>query len=175
MTRWLPIPGFPGYEASDDGNVRSLDRVVEFKDGRRRSFPGKVLKPNKWREYRVLVLRGEDGRRRTAIVARFVLMAHRGPKPFPDAVIRHLNDDSTDDRLDNLAWGTRLENTADRIRNGNDFRGEKHPSSRLTESDVVAIRAEVSAGRRQREVAVRYGVNPSVISRIVGRKRWTHL
>ena len=175
MTRWLPIPGFPGYEASDDGNVRSLDRVVEFRDGRRRRFSGKVLKPNKWREYRVLVLRDEDGRRRTALVARFVLMAHRGPKPFPAAVIRHLNDDSSDDRLENLAWGTRLENTADRIRNGNDFCGEKHPRSLLTDADVVAIREKVAAGRRQREVAVRYGVDQSVISRIVSRKRWTHL
>lgn len=31
---WLPVPGFEGcYEVSRDGHVRSLDRIVERRDG----------------------------------------------------------------------------------------------------------------------------------------------
>lgn len=41
-----------------------------------------------------------------------------GPRPFSEAEARHLNDDSLDDSLENLAWGTHTENMADAVRNG---------------------------------------------------------
>jgi hypothetical protein len=35
--RWRQVPGYEGhYEVSDRGRVRSIDRVVIMKDGRRR-------------------------------------------------------------------------------------------------------------------------------------------
>lgn len=38
---WAPIPGFEGsYEVSTCGRVRSLDRVITFRDGRSRFAPG---------------------------------------------------------------------------------------------------------------------------------------
>ena len=40
------------------------------------------------------------------------------PNPISYNVIRHLNDVKTDNRLINLAWGTRSANTMDSIRNG---------------------------------------------------------
>ena len=33
-----------------------------------------------------------------------------GPKPFPGAVVMHLNDDPSDNRAANLKWGTQKEN-----------------------------------------------------------------
>lgn len=41
------------------------------------------------------------------------------PNPDDLPFVRHLNDVRTDCRLENLAWGTWIDNYADRIRNGN--------------------------------------------------------
>ena len=41
------------------------------------------------------------------------------PNPSNYNIIRHLNDIKTDNRLENLAWGTQSDNIRDCIRNGN--------------------------------------------------------
>ena len=41
------------------------------------------------------------------------------PNPLTYNIIRHLNDIKTDNRLENLAWGTQSDNVRDCIRNGN--------------------------------------------------------
>ena len=46
-----------------------------------------------------------------------VLTAFAGPRPA-GAVARHLNDNRTDNRIENLAWGSRSENQWDAFRNG---------------------------------------------------------
>lgn len=124
--RWLPCPGRSGYEVSDQGNVRSLDRVVTISDKRgysyQRLFPGCVLKPTplKCRNTTYRSVKVSFGRRncRPTKVAVLVLEAFVGPKPFPGAVARHLDDDQQNDRLSNLAWGSRTQNLEDAYRNG---------------------------------------------------------
>lgn len=45
IEEWRPIEGFEGlYEVSDWGRVRSLDRTVEYNDGRIKHHKGKILK-----------------------------------------------------------------------------------------------------------------------------------
>jgi hypothetical protein len=46
-----------------------------------------------------------------------VLEAFVGPRP-PGMQCRHINGDSLDNRLENLAWGTASEDNYDRVRNG---------------------------------------------------------
>lgn len=88
---------------------------------------------------------------------------------------RHLNDDGLDDRLVNLAWGTPTENSADAARNGSTLFGEKNPNAKLTEADVIAIRASWSRGASITSLAELYGVHYQHMFRIVHRKRWRHL
>lgn len=46
VERWLPVPNWEGfYEVSDKSRVRSVSRVIEVCDGRRRRWPGRVLRP----------------------------------------------------------------------------------------------------------------------------------
>lgn len=158
--RWLPIPGCPGYEASDQGNVRSQTRVLAA--GPHSTGKGKV--------YRRVVLR-VAGRDRHFRVAGLVLSAHVGPRPGGQQA-RHLNDDSLDDTLGNLAWGTPLENSADAIRNGSTRPGERHHNARLTASDVLAIRASWSGGSSIASLARQYGVHYQHMFKIVHRKKW---
>lgn len=56
-----------------------------------------------------------------------VCTAWHGPKPFPSAEVRHLNDIHDDDRPFNLAWGTHQQNIQDAVRNGtHNFVGNKY-------------------------------------------------
>jgi hypothetical protein len=121
MERWASIPSVPGYEVSDEANVRSLDRVIHCRASRRSTaftqlWKGKLLSvflvTKRGRSYRAVTI---GGRKRK--VAALMLEAFVEPKPFPSAQVRHLNDVSLDDRLDNLAWGTAKENKADQKRN----------------------------------------------------------
>lgn len=121
--RWLPVPGFEGsYEVSDQGRIRSLERVVErvYKSGNTDQYPvrGRILKPHIGaRGYPYVNLSLGHKRMQTWVIHRLVLAAFVGP--LPDGLVtRHLNGIKTDNRLENLAYGTYSENMADTIRHG---------------------------------------------------------
>lgn len=108
--RWSPIPGYEGlYEVSDQGNVRTL-RPGRYRYG---SYIGRQIKHG----YRIVMLTDKDGRKVQRPVHQLVLEAFVGPRE-PGQITRHLNDVKTDNRLENLAWGTHLENSEDSIANG---------------------------------------------------------
>lgn len=131
---WRPIPGFEGrYEASDTGLIRSLDRVIETRNGSRwkpgepgtpgiRRLKGRVLKPGNVgnNEHLHVVLEGRVDR----FVHSLVLEAFIGPCP-PGLMACHANDDPTDNRIENLSWGTRSKNSYDAVRNGRHWQVNK--------------------------------------------------
>lgn len=54
-------------------------------------------------------------------------------------------------------------------------RGESHPNHKLTERDVVAIRARAAAGEEAISLGHAYGVSRSCIQLVAARKRWRHV
>ena len=113
--RWLPVVGYEGmYEVSDQGRVRSLDRVDAI--GRRCRGRLRATPPAGRRGYPRVSLT-VSGRNRYAYVHDLVAMAFIGPKP-DGQVTRHRNDVATDNRVENLQYGTQAENLADARRNG---------------------------------------------------------
>jgi hypothetical protein len=115
---WRDVPEFAGrYQASSLGRVRSLDRLVEHANSRQRlhtrRHTGRVLSPGAYSNGRLFVILrdGQHGYNRQ--VARLVLAAFVGACP-PGMECRHLNGNHTDNRIENLAWGTHVENEADK-------------------------------------------------------------
>ncbi len=117
--RWAPIPGYRGYEASDLGRVRSVDRFVDGIDGRRHRYRGRLLAHalSKCGQYPIVTIKTDDCVRQKRRVARLVLMAFVGPCPKGMEAL-HGNGVRVDSRLTNLRWGTRSENQWDQIRHG---------------------------------------------------------
>jgi len=165
MERWRPIPDARGYEVSNLGRVRSKDRVVVTSRGPR-SVKGRVLKATPNTDGYLMVNVG--GRNQT--VHRLVLAAFVGPCPDGQEA-RHLNGNRADNRLANLAWGTRAQNEADRERHGGVLFGVRHPNTRLTPADDRDILLQYEQGTPQRVLAARYGVGQATISRALRRAR----
>lgn len=118
--RWLPVPDWEGlYEVSDLGRVRSLDRWVRIHHDGRRLSRGRVLKPGRVSKYGhqgVIFTNGGPGRYAFQ-VHQLVMLAFVGP--CPDGMeVRHLDSCPWNNRLDNLAYGTKAENTRDSVLNG---------------------------------------------------------
>lgn len=102
---WLPVRDYPDYEVSD------LGRVWSHKRG------GRYLKTPPNSSGRPIVEIRNDHGRRLVFTYRLVLEAFVGPCP-PGKQGLHKNDVKTDNRLENLRWGTPSDNAYDRYRNG---------------------------------------------------------
>ena len=112
---WLPAVGFPGYEVSDSGLVRSVERtVIERNTGRSRVCKSKVLKPNLVKGYWQVGL-SVGGELTYKYVHQLVCEAFNGPRT---GETRHLDGNRLNNTPANLRWGTTKENAADRVRHG---------------------------------------------------------
>jgi hypothetical protein len=158
---WKPVVGYEGlYEVSNQGRVRSLRR-------------GKVLSttPNKHLGYVAYHLR-RAGAVQSVYAHSLVLETFVALRPSKDYQACHRNGDRADNRVENLRWGTRVENYEDARRHGTNSKGRRHGSAKLTEQDVLAIRADP---RLHREIASAYGISRSRVSTIKSRKDWAWL
>jgi hypothetical protein len=75
---------------------------------------------------------------------------------------------------DHLYLATSRQNTIDAYRDGliTPAVGERHSQSKLTEAEVLEVRASTLSGR---QLAHRYGVDPMTISYIRRRITWRHI
>ena len=170
------IPGHPGYRVGDDGTVWSC-WTKEYHKGERGS---KAVLGVEWRQmspfrkadlHFSVKLRG--GRQHP--VHRLVLLAFVGPCP-EGLQCCHNDGNPANNTLANLRWGTPKSNAADRLKHGTHNRGSRHSLVKLTEEQVIAIRAEYAVGRlTQRQLGDRYGVCESTICQLVKRQTWGHV
>jgi hypothetical protein len=84
----------------------------------------------------------------------------------------HEDGDPWNNALTNLRWDSKKNNSQDKFKHGTQKMGEKHPMSKLTVENVLAIRQD---NRIHRVIAIEYGVSQSVISEIKSRKSWAHV
>jgi hypothetical protein len=175
---WRPVVRFEEcYEVSDQGRVRSIDRVVmKFNPKRGAIIPyrlrGKILALCRDRDGYLRAPLCKDGDERGAFVHTLVLEAFIGPRPTGLQAC-HWPDPSRDNnRLSNLRWGSSSSNQRDRFDHGTDSRGERNPSAKLIESEVRQILASEGTDSA---VAARFGVSQQTVSSIRRGVSWPHL
>ena len=74
---------------------------------------------------------------------------------------------------EHLEIGTKQDNSNDMIRDGTSGKGSLHSQSKLTEDQVLEIRAQESI--LQKDLAIQYGVSVQTINDIIKRRAWKHV
>lgn len=141
--KWRTIPGFSRYQASDDGQVRSIGYNGRRSVVLRQQITGR-------QEYRTVMVHDDElGAQRRRPVHVLALLAHRGARP-DGMVARHLDDDPSRNCIENLAWGTPSENTKDLVANGNHHNARKLTCPQGHEYDTAnTYRCPSGKGGRQ--------------------------
>lgn len=166
---WKPVPGHKGYEVSDLGQVRSLDRLVLYKDGRSRLHRGRILRQfSLWNGYRTTHL---GAKHMNKYVHHLVARAFMGETP-KGMEICHNNGDKLDNSLINLRFDTRINNMADCLKHGTHARGTRSSSAKLTEQQVREIR---TSDLTPYTLAKKYGLHRTTVVDIILKRRWAWL
>ena len=103
---WKTVPGYEGYfQVSTHGRVKSLDRVVIYKSGRKRHVKSKILKQQTDRAGYKFVELNKDGKGKIYKVHRLVALAFlENPNNLPE--VNHKDEDKSNNFFKNLEWIT---------------------------------------------------------------------
>jgi hypothetical protein len=183
-----PVPGFPGYRATSEGNVETqwymlAERPAAFK----RRGPNPQVRGTEWipvhtgnnaegRPYLVIpVDASPTGRRQYHQIQKFVCLAFHG-LPEPNQEVCHFPDpDVTNNRPENLRWGTKKDNFADRLIHGVTNRGERCGKAVLKEADVHRVRKLKATGLTSYRITKITGIAGGTVRAILSGKTWAWL
>lgn len=161
---WKDIPSFEGYQVSNLGRVRSIDRIVLTKDGRNICYKGKLLKLHPNKQGYLQVLLGTKNMQRVHLI---VLKTFIGPRP-PMKEGCHKDGNRKNNWRTNLCWGSKSKNAIDRVKHGNQHTAKLNP---------LIVRHIRSQGHKINKVAMarKYSVNRSTIYNVLNNQSWKHV
>lgn len=170
---WKEIPAYEGYySVSNHGAVRSEDRIItRVKTGIKEKHKGIIIKPwiakNSGKGYLMVGLSMNNKSLRVG-VHRLVLWAFVG-KQEKGMEARHLDKDCKNNRLSNLAYGTRSENIQDGVKHLTMMNPKK-----LTKENVLEI---CKMGREKipsKPVSEKYNISRGTVTEIWRGDIWAH-
>lgn len=174
---WKPVPGYDGYEASNCGRVRSVNRKIycmnRFGDYEWRAYRGRILSPSVTSSGYPHVQIGKGGYDYSGEdVHKLVMLAFVGPYPSINHEIAHYDGDKTNNNLTNLRYVSFQEHYLDKVRHGRANRGQQQYAARLTEKDVREIR---NSNDTMASLARKYGMSKTTIYQVRNRLTWRWL
>lgn len=173
---WRAIPGYEGlYEASTEGRIRSLDRLITGKNGVTKRFSGRVLKPVKQNAGYLALGLSKDGIVTTTLVHRIIATTFiENPGNLPE--VNHKDGVKDNNALTNLEWMSRVRNIRHAMGMGLiQGLGENNPAAKLSDSDARAIKELSRYCLHPKELAAVFGVKPSTITDIQLERSWQHI
>jgi len=174
---WSGIEGFPSYQVSNLGRVRSLDKWANHRRGAQ-FIKGKILKPELTKRGYYAVTLYSIGKNVRSHCCIHVLVAksfvlNTSNKPF----VNHNDGCKTNNISSNLEWATNSEN----VQHAFDtkltiaLKGSQCHISKLKEDQIITIRERIKNKEPHALIAKDYGVSKSLISHIKRGKAWNHV
>lgn len=107
---WKDVKDYEGlYQVSNLGKVRTLGKIVHYRDGRTYRYPCKILNQNMARGYLYVNLRKMDHSKKYVAVHRLVAEAFiQNPDNLPE--VNHKDENTANNNVVNLEWCSRSYN-----------------------------------------------------------------
>jgi hypothetical protein len=152
--KWKNIPGFPRYQASEAGEVRSIATGA-----------WRVLRqtPHSKTGYAAVTLR-VHGRSITRSVHRLIALTFLGDPADKD--VNHKNGDKQDNRIVNLEYLSRGDNHRHAYRTG-----LREPVGAILTDEQRAEISEMAGKVYQDEIARLYGVSTATVKSVIHQRR----
>jgi len=144
--------------------VNELGNVISLREWR--GVKNRILIPSKNKYGYMRVFLTLNGITKGITIHKIVTTAFLGKRP-KKLQVRHLDGNKENNRLDNLCYGTSLENAEDRRKHFKTAFGEKIGSCKLSKSDVYEIR---NSKLSQKELSLNFNVSIANISMIINNK-----
>lgn len=161
---WRTIPSLPSFIASSWGRIMRVPYRGPMPYGGERPYGG-VPYWGVWSEEDRRYFFNFKGKNYK--IARLVCEAFHGPPPFDGALCLHDDENSRNNRPENLSWGTQVENLA-----APKYRAllkvRARTPRKLNATSAAEIRSRVAGGESMAKVAKAYGVSACHVSRICG-------
>lgn len=165
-----PIPGYPDYEVSDFGEVRT--RLRKGNHLERKGQEWRLLKLRSNRGYKAVSIRAsKEDSYRNRNVHSLVMLTFVGPRPAGKECA-HLNGDPGDNRLTNLAYCTPKENNQHKRLHGTNGAGEKNAMAKLQGWQVAEVRYLSEKGVPQGRIATLFDIDQKQVSAITTGAVW---
>ena len=163
---WRPVPSLPEYLASSLGRVMRVPFAGPMPHGGPRYYGGEpTFGVNSGGRFHIF-FKGKNYR-----IHRMVCEAFSGPPPFPKAVVMHLDENSENNRVENLQWGTQKENLA-----APGFRAyckrKGRAASKINTEQAKRIKY---GGQSCAGMAREFGISPATVSNIRAGRSWKHI
>lgn len=160
---WRRVAGFPGYEVSSTGRIRSLRRSN-----------ARLMVPEIDKDGALRVALRRDGAYVHCVLARLVCEAFNGP--VQDGMYCcHRDNDPTNNYPSNLRWDTQKANMADKIVHGTRQQGSRHPNALIDEAVASRIKAMLAEGVSGLDVSAACDVSKHIVYDISRGRTWGHV
>lgn len=175
---WKSIKGHEGiYSVSSFGRVRSEFRVICRCNGYRQTIREKILRFSLTKcGYASIPLSGKNFRVHRLVAEAFI------PNPDNKETVNHIDGVKLNNRLENLEWATRSEQSIHAIEMGlhkppPSKKGEEHSQSKITEFIVMEMVEDWNNYKVKNldDLCNKYKLSKGYISVIFSRKCWKHL
>jgi hypothetical protein len=169
---WKDIKGYEGcYQISDQGRVKSLQRIVKHSKGGKKLIKERFLNQHVCKSGYYSVLLSKDGINKR--VMNHILVAKTFLQNLENKrTVNHIDCNKLNNNVTNLEFLTDSENQLHALKNGIKPKGENHKNSKLKENDVIEIR---SSNQSLMELSKQYNVAFQTISDIKRKKIWKHI
>lgn len=115
---WKDITGFPGYQVSDHGRVRTYNKVTSNAMYAKRKWKDRILKQKVSKDKCCRVSLWKDGKEHIALVHRLVANEFCGRNIDTDLTVNHKDGNRMNNHADNLEWMTKGDNIRYGFENG---------------------------------------------------------
>ena len=164
MEIWRDISGYEGrYQVSNYGRIKTVERYKS--DGRHQAEIIRKTQIDRHGYEFALLFNGKKNCRHSV----HVLVANAfidNPENKPQ--VNHIDGDKLNNYVSNLEWCTASENQRHAVMTGLSRRyfGDDNWQTKVTDAQVIEIRAMRKAGAKLREICDQYGISETHASRI---------